>query len=319
MRVMVLGAGGAHKTETAIARAVRQLGHSCRHVNVEGWDRYLKRLARPLVRRLVDAFAPDLLIMTRPTVWLGEATVRALTRGRQSAFWYFDLSSRPLPDIVALGRMADAMFVTTLSQVDRYRAAGVSTVLHLPQGVDPVGDQPATRTPRRFECDVSFVGSGQYPLRHALLSAVAATCRLQIRGPGWRDAPRALPVLGGPVWNARFAQVVRGAAVSLGAHALPEHARERGGGASNRMWKVLGCGGFYVGAHVDGIEAFATEGEHCVWYRDPDHAVALVRQYLAEPDARARIARAGRAHALAHHTYAHRVALLLQGRGYTST
>ena len=319
MRVMVLGAGGAHKTETAIARAVRQLGHSCRHVNVEGWDRYLKRLARPLVRRLVDAFAPDLLIMTRPTVWLGEDTVRALTRGRQSAFWYFDLSSRPLPDIVALGRMADAMFVTTLSQVDRYRAAGVSTVLHLPQGVDPVGDQPATRSPHRFECDVSFVGSGQYPLRHALLSAVAATCRLQIRGPGWRDAPRALPVLGGPVWNARFAQVVRGAAVSLGAHALPEHARERGGGASNRMWKVLGCGGFYVGAHVDGIEAFATEGEHCVWYLDPDHAVVLVRQYLAEPDARARIARAGRAHALAHHTYAHRVALLLQGRGYTST
>lgn len=319
MRVMVLGAGGAHKTETAIARAVRQLGHPCRQVNVEGWDRYLKRLSRPMVRRQVDLFAPDLLIMTRPTVWLGEDTVRALTRGRQSAFWYFDLSSRPLPDIVALGRLADVMFVTTASQVDRYRAAGVPTVLHLPQGVDPVGDQPAAQSPRRYACDVSFVGSGQYPLRHALLSAVAATCRLQIRGPGWRDAPPDLPVRGGPVWNARFAQVVRGAAVSLGAHALPEQARERGGGASNRMWKVLGCGGFYLGAYVEGIEAFAADGEHCAWYRDPDDAVALLRRYLDDPDTRARVARAGRAHALAHHTYAHRVALLLEGRGYTST
>ena len=319
MRVMVLGAGGAHKTETAIAGAVRQLGHPCRQVNVEGWDRYLKRLSRPVVRRLVDSFAPDLLIMTRPVVWLGEDTVRALTRGRRSAFWYFDLSSQPLPDIAALGRIADAMFVTTLSQVERYRAAGVSTVLHLPQGVDTATDRPARRSPQRYQCDVSFVGSGQYPFRHPLLAAVAATCRLQIRGPGWNAAPRQFPVSGGPVWNRRFTQVVRGAAVSLGAHALPEHAREQGGGASNRMWKVLGCGGFYLGAHVEGIEAFATDGEHCVWYRDPDHAVVLVRRYLSDAGARARIARAGRAHALAHHTYAHRVALLLEGRGYTST
>jgi spore maturation protein CgeB len=319
MRVIVLGAGGAHKTETAIVHAVRSLGHPCRQVNVVGWVRYLKGLARPVVRRLVDAFAPDLLIMTRQTMWLGEDTVRALIRGRRSAFWYFDLASRPLPDAVALGSTVDAMFVTTLSQVDRYRAAGVPTVLHLPQGMDPVSDRPASRSPRRYRCDVSFVGSGQYPFRHAVLAAVAATCRLQIRGPGWRDAPRELPVRGGPVWTRRFAQVVRGAAVSLGAHALPEHARERGGGASNRMWKVLGCEGFYLGAYVDGIEAFARDGEHCAWYGDADHAVALVRQYLADPEARARIAHAGRAHALAHHTYAHRVALLLEGRGYTST
>lgn len=320
MRVIVLGAGGAHKTETAIARAVRQLGHSCRHVNVEGWDRYLKRLSRPVVRRLVDSFAPDLVIMTRPAVWLGEDTLRAVTRGRRSAFWYFDLASQPLPDIAALGRMVDTMFVTYLSQVERYRAAGVSTVLYLPQGVDPHTDRPASRSPRRYRCDVSFVGSGQYPYRHAVLSAVAASCHLQIRGPGWNGAPRDLPVRGrGPVRTSRFAQVVRGAAISLGAHAVSEQARERGGGSSNRMWKVMGCGGFFLGAHVDGIEAFANDGEHCAWYRDPDHAVALVRRYLADPDARARIARAGLAHALARHTYAHRVALLLEGRAYTST
>jgi len=163
------------------------------------------------------------------------------------------------------------------------------------------------------------VGSCQYPCRHEVLRAVAAMCGMQIRGPRWWDAPADLPVCGGPVWGTHFAQVVHGAAISLGAHALPEHARERGGGASNRMWKVFGCGGFYLGAHVDGIEAFARDGEHCAWYDDVDHAVALVRRYLADPEARTRIARAGRAHALACHTYAHRLALLLDGRGYTST
>jgi len=319
MRIIVLGAGGAHKTETAIARAVRTLGHSCRQVNVVGWTRYLKGLAPPLVRRLVDSFEPDWLIATRPAIRLGQPVVRSLTRGRRSALWYFDLASRALPEVVTLGRSVDIMFVTTLSQVERYRAAGVPTVRHLPQGVDPVTDRPATRSPRRYRCDVSFVGSCQYPYRHEVLRAVAAECGMQIRGPRWWDAPADLPVCGGPVWGTHFAQVVHGAAISLGAHALPEHARERGGGASNRMWKVFGCGGFYLGAHVDGIEAFARDGEHCAWYDDVDHAVALVRRYLADPEARTRIARAGRAHALACHTYAHRLALLLDGRGYTST
>jgi hypothetical protein len=319
MRVIVLGAGGTHKTETAIARAARTLGHPCRQVNVVGWTRYLKGLAYPVVRRLVDSFEAELLIVTRPAIRLGADQLRALIRGRRSTFWYFDLAGRPLPDAVALGQSVDTMFVTTPSQIDRYRAAGVSTVLHLPQGMDPATDRPAARAPHRYHCDVSFVGSGHYPFRHELLRAVAACCRMQIRGPGWDHAPADLPVRGGPVWTTRFAQVVRGAAISLGAHALPEHAHERGGGASNRMWKVLGCEGFYLGAYVDGIETLARDGEHCAWYRDRDEAVALVQQYLADPVARTRIAQAGRAHALAHHTYAHRVRLLLEGRGYTST
>jgi spore maturation protein CgeB len=45
--------------------------------------------------------------------------------------------------------------------------------------------------------------------------------------------------------------------------------------------------------------------------------VALVRRFLAAPDERAAIAAAGRAHALEHHTYAHRLARLLEGRGHT--
>jgi spore maturation protein CgeB len=126
-------------------------------------------------------------------------------------------------------------------------------------------------------------------------------------------------VCGGPARGERFAQIVRGAAICLGAHAVPESAQERGGGASNRMWKVLGCGGFFLGPYVEGIEQFARDGEHCAWYRDRDHAVELVRHYLADPAARARIGLAGRAHALRHHTYAQRIALLLEGRGYTST
>jgi spore maturation protein CgeB len=121
--------------------------------------------------------------------------------------------------------------------------------------------------------------------------------------------------MGGPVHGNRLAQVIRGAAISLGASSHPLQDSERFS-ASNRMWKILGLGGFYLGRHVEGIESFATDTQHCAWYRNAGHAAELVRHYLARPEERERIARQGRSHALAHHTYAHRLALLLDGKGY---
>ena len=89
------------------------------------------------------------------------------------------------------------MYVTCVPHVDYYRAAGVEEVHFLPQGVDPEYDVPAESAPRQYHCDVSFVGSGQATHRYAVLRAVAAVSRLQIRGHAWKTAPADLPVVGG--------------------------------------------------------------------------------------------------------------------------
>jgi spore maturation protein CgeB len=109
--------------------------------------------------------------------------------------------------------------------------------------------------------------------------------------------------------------VIKGAAISLGANAQVEQDTARAS-ASNRIWKVLGCGGFFLGRWVEDIELFAKGGRHCAWYRSPADAAEQVRRYLREPGERARIADAGRAHALRHHTYARRLELLLAGEEY---
>jgi hypothetical protein len=313
MRVAVLGAGGAHKTEDSIVRAARALGHACRLVNVVGWVRYAGPFAGRAVRLATDAFAPDFVLLTRHAIRLGAPTVRALLRGRDRAFWYFDL--QPKPSVLALGRLAERMYVTSLSEVETFRAAGIPSVQFLPQGVDPERDAPADSFPPSDACDVSFVGSGQYPHRYPVLRAVAAVARLQIRGPFWGGAPPDLPIAGGPVHGRRLAEVIRGASISLGANAYPEQDGSRAS-ASNRMWKVLGCGGYYLGPRVPDIDQFAVGGRHCTWYDSPEHAAAQVRHYISHAEERAGIAAAGRAHALAHHTYARRVELLLAGRGY---
>lgn len=315
MRVLVLGAGGDRRTERSIVRAVRSLDHHCRFIDVVGWCRRLGPLSPPLVRRLGEAFRPDAVILTRHARRLGERMLRAITEGRTGGFWYFDLSVPPLAEVVRMARTVGRIFVTCQSQMAAYRAAGVPQVLYLPQALDPSADRPAADAPERFRCDLSFVGSGQYPDRYGLLRRLAEVGRLQVRGPGWDDAPPDIPVAGGVVYGAAFARVVRGAAISLGAHATRAQDSQVAC-TSNRMWKVLGCGGFFLGPWQAGLDRFAHDGEHCAWYRGPGEAVDLARRYLADSRRREEIAAAGREHALSGHTYAHRVALLLAGRGY---
>jgi len=315
MRVLVLGAGGDRRTERSIVRAVRSLDHHCRFIDVVGWCRRLGPLAPPLVGRLGEAFRPDAVLLTRHARRLGERVLQAITAGRAGGLWYFDLSVPPLAEVVRMARAVGRIFVTCQSQMAAYRAAGVPQVLYLPQALDPSVDRPAAEAPERFHCDFSFVGSGQYRDRHELLRLMAKAGRLQVRGPGWDDAPSDIPVAGGAVYGAAFSKVVRGAAISLGAHATQAQASQIAC-TSNRMWKVLGCGGFFLGAWQAGLDRFALDGEHCAWYRGPEEAVELARRYLADPQRRGEIAAAGRQHALSNHTYAHRVALLLAGRGY---
>ena len=313
MRIVILGAGGAKKTEASIVRAARSLGHSCRLVDVVRWRRYAGSWSGPLVSYLTHSFEPDFLLLTRHAVELGEPALTRLLRGREAALWYFDFE--PREKVLSLGRMVGRMYVTCLPHVDYYHRAGVEEVRFLPQGVDPAHDIPADTAPPQYHCDASFVGSGQATHRYGVLRAVAAVSRLQIRGHGWKTAPADLPVLGGPVYGSRLRQVIRGASISLGANSQPAQDTERAS-VSNRMWKVLGCGGFYLGRRVDDIESFAKDGVHCAWYRDEANAAELTRHYLSQPEARDRIARAGRAHALSHHTYAHRLGLLLDRKEY---
>lgn len=318
MRILIVGAGGAYRTETSIARAAESLGHQATVLDALGWRRRLGPLAGPWLRSRADAFRPDYILCTRHAIAAGARTIGRMVKGRESAFWYFDGISPLPPRATELARLVSRTFATTGFETDAFAALGLESHF-LPQGMDPGIDQPAATAPAAFECEVSFVGSGQYGRRLALLEQMARRFRLQIRGPGWENVPASLPFHGGRVDGIAFAQVVRGAAISLGIDALEEQRQERRGGTSNRLWKVLGAGGLYLGEHVPGIEEFARNGEHAVWYRSNEEALAQAGELLRDPERRARIAAAGRAHVLAHHTYRHRLELLLRGQGYTST
>ena len=315
-RLAILGAWAPHRDEDAYARAARRLGLDCRVYDVLHWTQRIKALAGPLIERAVERFDPDFILCTRDAHRLRPARLDRLFRGRATAMWHVDV--QPQEGVLDLARRCGTLYITVASQRERYRAAGVPIVRFLPAAMEPDRDVPAARSRPAYRCDASFVGSGPYPYRWPVLAAVAAVCRLQIRGPGWNGLGTSLPIAGGPVHGTRFAEVVAGAAVSLGASALPEQEREYPS-ASDRMWRIMGCGGAFVGSYVPGIEQFAEHGTHCLWYHSVGECVEQVQALLADPERGRAMAERGRAHALAHHTYDHRLAMLLKGEEYLTS
>lgn len=79
------------------------------------------------------------------------------------------------------------------------------------------------------------------------------------------------------------------------------------------MWKVMACGGAYLGQWTPGIDALAQDGEHCRWFRDADDASRVLRSLLEDRIERDAMAARGRVHVLEHHTYEARLRVLLSG------
>ena len=148
------------------------------------------------------------------------------------------------------------------------------------------------RTRSSLRCDVSFIGSGQYTYRHALLRRVAsasATCRSA--GPLGGRAPRFCRSRAGRCGGQQFAQAVRGAAPPLGALALPAgvRARLRVSSGCGRSWGAAAG----LGPRVPGISTSrgtASSGARV----SADHAVELARTSLGRAEGGAHRNRGGR-------------------------
>ncbi len=82
-------------------------------------------------------------------------------------------------------------------------------------------------------------------------------------------------------------------------------------GLPQRIWDVLGCGGFLLTNAQAEIPGFLEPGRHLAVYETVDEACELVRYYLTHEDERARIAAEGYAEVTEKHTIPARVASMI--------
>jgi len=83
------------------------------------------------------------------------------------------------------------------------------------------------------------------------------------------------------------------------------------GAVNQRVFDVPAAGAFLLTDQRRQIERLFDPDTEIALYRGPEEIAGLVERFLADPEGRERLARAGRARVLAEHTYGHRLSALM--------
>ena len=315
MRILLTGNSKPWKVGAGIARALRRAGHDVWLLD----DRKIKRrigfrATQLWARARRRLFRPDYVILDKCHA-LSLETVAALIRDTPNAMWYHDPvwvrhpGRRDIAHIIQVARLARNFFVTGFD--DEWRAFGLPAKF-LPAAGDrdivPVPPDPAYGSP------VSFIGTGYASDRAEFLKRVAARYPLRVWGAGWERWRDVLNWSGRKAEFDVFAKVCSSSGIMLGVD--PEVAQNATNWVSNRQWLTILAGGFYLGKGSPGVKQLVRDGEHCAFYDDMDSLLERIGYYLARPDERDAVRRAGEAFVRAHHTFDRRIENLLSGRAF---
>ncbi|MBI5090846.1 MAG: glycosyltransferase [Candidatus Hydrogenedentes bacterium] len=218
------------------------------------------------------------------------------------ACYMIDTHIAPEPRI-EIARQFNFTFLAQKRQIEQFVQAGVPNVAWLPLACAAELHTAAGAHERVY--DVSYVGrlsEDSDDRRRNLIRDVAA------RFPNCRT---------GMFWPHEMATIYAQSKIVI--NACVNH------DLNMRVFEAMGAGALLITDEADGLHELFEEGKHLVVYRSHDEALELIARYLADDEARQRIAMAGQTHVLTQHTYAHRMEHMLSmildtqqaGAGYT--
>ncbi len=204
-------------------------------------------------------------------------------------------------------RSADLVCMSNPTHAPWLAEHGVDQVAFLMSGFSARYHRPWTE-PVEPVRDVAFIGGpGRKGQRAEVLSRLAeAGIDCHVFGDGWKSGAHNLSsclTLHGPVSSKQYRKVCATSRIVLGMNEVNDHRLY----FSNRTWLTMACRGFHLTHYVPGLEDLFTPGEHLIWFHDADDALAQVRDWLARPEDRARVAAAGCELVHNSHRYADRV------------
>jgi GT2 family glycosyltransferase/tetratricopeptide (TPR) repeat protein len=181
----------------------------------------------------------------------------------------------------------DLVFTAQRDGAERLRAAGIRDVEWLPLACDPEMHAPL-EVPK--EHDICFVGTLFDGVREDLLGLLRARFPATFAGRMFfEDMARAYSA----------ARIVFNRSIK--------------NDVNMRVFEAPACGAFLLTNDLanNGQRDLFEDGVHHATYRDPEELLDKAAFYLQRADVREKIARAGREHALAEHTYRHRMERVL--------
>lgn len=186
--------------------------------------------------------------------------------------------------------------------LERYERETGAPWRYLDTGVDSL-NRFAGRARDGWRCGVGFIGGAHAPGRVDLMRALAERFVVRIWAVDPEPWRRAGLEAHGPVYGQDLADAVASGDV------WPTHSHKSwcAGSWSNRLYTVIGNGGFCLAQSAPWLDrAFWPDAHVGVW-RTPEDCAEQVAVWLDNADARQNAAALATAHAYANHTWRHRV------------
>ncbi len=265
----------------------------------------------------VETFEPDLVLALAQAPLSRQALKRLRRDNVATAMWFVE-DFRLFTYWRAFAPHYDFFAVIQKEPfLDQLREMGVENALYLPLAALPSFHEPQTLSPveqRKFGSDVSFVGAG-YPNRRVAFRRLMGL-DFKIWGSDWEGEGvlrKHIQLDGARVSSQEMVKIFNAARINLNLHSSvqADEAVTQGDFVNPRTFELAACGAFQL---VDrrGLMPELFGPDELAVFSAMDDLLERIEYFLARPEEREQWAQRGRARVMAEHTYAHRMATLIE-------
>lgn len=288
--------------------ALRAIGHEVVFFDTLDRDRYadfadLNRSFLEMVRNE----RPDLIfcVLMHYELWLETLEIAKRECGVTLINWATDDSWKYRQFSRLIAPHFDLYATTYAAAFEKAKRDGLEN-FHLTQWAAAGATLQEPLVARECRHAVSFVGS-RYGDRVQWIEGLRQRgIKVDCFGHGWKQ---------GPVAGEEIPRIMRDSVISLNfgdSETVLDGVRlSRSRQIKARIFEVPGCGGFLLTQPADGLDRYFTPEEEVVTFGDLEELARRIRHYMAHPEERDQIARAGHIRTRAEHTYEIRFAQLL--------
>jgi spore maturation protein CgeB len=145
---------------------------------------------------------------------------------------------------------------------------------------------------KRFSCDISFIGSFENDRAEKMLFLAEKGLKVVVWGNGWSswiNKNQNLIIKNTPLYNDDYTKAINATKINL--CFLRKLNRDQ---VTSRSVEIPACGGFMIAERTKRHLEFFEEGKEAVFFNSKEELYQKVKKYLADEEARLKIAKAGR-------------------------
>jgi glycosyltransferase involved in cell wall biosynthesis len=339
LRILYLGENWYGSCARACCYALRRAGCDVTDIDVQTivpqWRRHsnraIIRLLHPRIVREYNQLILDTAAQVRPDILLAfkgsfveSRTLETLGQSGVTLYNYYPDTSPTAYDsyLVESIRFYDCVFYTK-----KFWAKAIPQgvegrrLIFVPHGYDPDIHRPLPLDEddiERYGHDVTVIAT-HTAYKEQLLSELVRRLPevdLHIWGNGWRERSRSpelkLCIQGFALCGSQYAKVVGASRISLAIMSGKVQGVAQGDETTTRTYEIPACGGFMLHERTPELLELYEEGEEVACFGSPEELADKIQHYLAHPDEREKIARAGHARCVPAYSYDNRAREILR-------